>query len=120
VIDLGGKRVRHLDTPHVPHGWEARVLYEETTGTLLCSDLLTHLGDGPALVETDIVGPAIEAELLFQAMTRAPGTTSILSRLADLQPTTLALMHGSSFSGDGAGALRELAVQLDARVPASV
>jgi flavorubredoxin len=120
VTDLGGKRVRHLDTPHVPHGWEARVLYEETTGTLLCSDLLTHLGDGPALVETDIVGPAIEAELLFQAMTRAPGTTSILSRLADLQPTTLALMHGSSFSGDGAGALRELAVQLDARVPASV
>src|SRR4051794_30207649 len=35
VIDLGGKRVRHLDTPHVPHNWEARVLYEETTGTLL-------------------------------------------------------------------------------------
>ena len=120
VIDLGGKRVRHLDTPHVPHGWEARVLYEETTGTLLCGDLLTHLGDGPALVESDIVGPAIEAELLFQAMTRAPGTTSILSRLADLQPTTLALMHGSSFSGDGAGALRELAVQLDTRFPASI
>ena len=32
VLDLGGKRVRHLDTPHVPHGWDARVLYEETTG----------------------------------------------------------------------------------------
>ena len=44
VIDLGGKRVRHIDTPHVPHGWEARVLYEETTGTLLCGDLFTHLG----------------------------------------------------------------------------
>ncbi|MGR7027656.1 MBL fold metallo-hydrolase [Geodermatophilus sp. URMC 62] len=72
VIDLGGKRVRHLDTPHVPHGWEARVLYEETTGTLLCGDLFTHMGDGPALVETDVVGPAIEAELLFRAMTRAP------------------------------------------------
>jgi hypothetical protein len=52
-------------------------------------------------------------------MTRAPGTTAILSRLADLEPTTLALMHGSSFTGDGAGALRELAVQLDARFPAS-
>ncbi len=119
VIDLGGKRVRHLDTPHVPHGWEARVLYEETTRTLLCGDLFTHLGDGPALVETDVVGPAIEAELLFRAMTLAPGTTSILSRLADLEPTTLALMHGSSFTGDGAGALRQLAVQLDARVLAS-
>ncbi len=35
IIELGAKRVRHIDTPHVPHGWEARVLYEETTGTQL-------------------------------------------------------------------------------------
>ena len=49
VIDLGGKRVRHIDTPHVPHNWEARVLFEETTKTLLCGDLFTHTGDGPAL-----------------------------------------------------------------------
>ena len=58
-------RVRHLDTPHVPHGWEARVLFEETTGTLLCGDLFTHLGDGPALTEDDILGPAEQAEDLF-------------------------------------------------------
>ena len=49
VLDLGGKRVRHIDTPHVPHNWEARVLFEETTRTLLCGDLFTHIGDGPAL-----------------------------------------------------------------------
>src|SRR5262245_32097992 len=46
ILDLGGKRVRHIDTPHVPHAWEARVLFEETTGTLLCGDLFTHTGDG--------------------------------------------------------------------------
>jgi flavorubredoxin len=120
VIDLGGKRVRHLDTPHVPHGWEARVLYEETTGTLLCGDLFTHVGNGQALVEGDIVGPALDAEAMFRAMTLAPGTTEILSRLADLQPSTLALMHGSSFTGDGSGALRELAVQLENRFLATV
>ena len=51
IIDLGGKRVRHIDTPHVPHGWEARVLFEETTRTLLCGDLFTHTGDGPALTQ---------------------------------------------------------------------
>src|SRR5258706_571522 len=62
VLDLGGKRVRHIDTPHVPHGWEARVLYEETTGTLLCGDLFTSLGNGPALTAGDIVEPAMEAE----------------------------------------------------------
>lgn len=120
VIDLGGKRVRHLDTPHVPHGWEARVLYEETTDTLLAGDLFTQLGNGPALVESDIVGPAIDAELLFRYSTLAPGTTETLARLADLRPRTLALMHGSSFTGDGGGALRELAAQLDARFLAAV
>ncbi|MBW3641597.1 MAG: MBL fold metallo-hydrolase [Actinobacteria bacterium] len=109
VLDLGGKRVRHLDTPHVPHNWEARVLFEETTGTLLCGDLFTHLGNGPALTGDDIVGPAMEFEMLFRYSSLAPDLPVIVNRLADLGPTTLALMHGSSFSGDSGGALRHLA-----------
>ena len=109
VIDLGTKRVRHIDTPHVPHGWEARVLYEETSGTLLCGDLFTHLGDGPAVASGDIVGPAMEAEALFRSSSLAPDTATVMRRLGELAPTTLALMHGSSFSGDGAGALNDLA-----------
>jgi flavorubredoxin len=115
VIDLGGKRVRHIDTPHVPHGWEARVLYEETTGTLLCGDLFTHYGDGPALTTDDIVGPAIDAEAMLPAMSLAPNTMVALAQLADLEPTTLALMHGSSFRGDGGTALRTLAQAIDDR-----
>ncbi len=110
VVDLGGKRVRFLYTPHVPHGWEAGVLMEETSGTLLCGDLFTHVGNGPAVVVTDIVGAALEAENMFHAMSMAPNTRATLERLAALQPRTLAVMHGSSFSGDGAKALRELAV----------
>jgi flavorubredoxin len=96
VIDLGGKRVRHIDTPHVPHNWEARVLYEETTGTLFCGDLFTHAGDGPALTEDDIVGPALAAEELFHATALSPATGKTLRRLAALHPRMLALMHGSS------------------------
>lgn len=115
VLDLGGKRVRLIDTPHVPHGWEAIVLYEETTGTLLCGDLFTHLGDGAALTSTDIIEPAMEAESIFRAMSLPPHTTVTLSQLADLEPTTLALMHGSSFSGDGGKALRGLADAIDDR-----
>lgn len=115
VLDLGGKRIRHLDTPHVPHGWEAQVLHEETTGTLLCGDLFTHLGDGPAVTTDDIVEPAMEAEAMFRSMSLAPNTTVTLGRLADLEPTTLALMHGSSFSGDGGKALRLLADAIDDR-----
>jgi flavorubredoxin len=119
VIEIGTKRIRHLDTPHVPHGWEARVLYEETTGTLLCGDLFTHLGDPPALVETDIIGPAIEAEDLFQASSLAPATPSSVERLAALAPKTLGLMHGSSYQGDCAGALRSLAADYRSRIEAA-
>lgn len=109
VIDLGGKRVRFLATPHVPHGWEAGCFYEETAGTLLCGDILTHTGDGPAVTDGDVVGPALASEAMFHAMTMAPNTGAVLERLAALNPKTLAIMHGSSFSGDGAKVLREFA-----------
>ena len=109
VLDLGGKRVRHIDTPHVPHAWEARLLYEETTRTLLCGDLFTHLGHTTALTSSDIVGPAMEAEEVFRATSLAPDTAEVMRGLGDLEPTTLALMHGASFQGDGKGALYQLA-----------
>jgi flavorubredoxin len=109
VIDLGGKRVRHIDTPHVPHGWEARVLFEETTRTLLCGDLFSHAGDGAALTTGDILGPAAAAEETFRATCLTPATGPTIRKLAELAPATLAVMHGSSFSGDCSRALRGLA-----------
>jgi flavorubredoxin len=109
VLEIGSKRLRHIDTPHVPHGWEARVLFEETTKTLLCGDLFTHLGDVPAITDNDIVGPAMDAEGLFRYSSLAPDSSSVMKRLGDLAPETLALMHGSSFRGDGKKALYELA-----------
>ena len=114
VLDLGGKRVRHLDTPHVPHGWEARVLFEETTGTLLCGDLFSQLGGKDvALTENDLVAPAMDAEAMFRSSSMAPNTTDIMRKLGDLNPTTLAIMHGSSFHGDGRAALYDLASAYD-------
>ncbi len=109
VLDLGGRRVCWLDTPHVPHGWEAGLVYEGITGTLFCGDILTHGGDGPAMVESDITEPAIAMESAFHAMTMAPNTVEVLRRLAALHPQRLALMHGSSFAGDAAAALGRLA-----------
>jgi len=116
VLDLGGKRVRHIDTPHVPHGWEARVLYEETTNTLLCGDLFTHLGDGPAVTTDDIVEPAMVAEGIFRATSLAPDTADVMRRLGDLAPSTLALMHGSSYRGDGGKALYDLATAYETQL----
>jgi flavorubredoxin len=115
LIDLGGKRVRYLDTPHTPHGWDAGVLFEETTGTLLCGDLFTQLGNGPSLTEGDIVGPAIIGEDLFKYSSLSPAMGNTIRRLAELSPRTLALMHGPSFKGDGASALRALADDYDRR-----
>jgi flavorubredoxin len=109
VLDIGGRRMRWISTPHVPHGWEAGVFFDETTKTLFCGDLLTHVGDGPPLTDDDILGPALEAEQMFRAMTLAPGTAAILRGLAELRPATLAVMHGSSLRGDGAAALEGLA-----------
>lgn len=116
VLDLGGKRVRLLHTPHVPHAWEAQVLWEETTSTLLCGDLFTAIDDrGPVVTDDDLVEPAMEAEAIFRASTLAPDTTLTIGRLADLDPATLGLMHGPSYRGDGAKQLLELAQAYDDR-----
>jgi flavorubredoxin len=116
VIDLGGKRVRHIDTPHVPHNWESRVLFEETTGTLFCGDLFTHVGDGPALTHGDIVGPALAAEEIFRATGLSAATGTTIRGLVSLQPQTLALMHGSSKQGRCAEALAQLAEAYDSMI----
>jgi flavorubredoxin len=120
VVDIGGKRVRYIDTPHVPHGWDAGVMFEETTSTLLCGDLFTRVGDGPAVTESDIVDPAMAAEDLFKYTSLGPSTAPNVRKLADLNPTMLATMHGSSFRGDGSAALRRLADRYDARLRAAL
>lgn len=116
VIDLGGKRARYIDTPHVPHGWEAGVVYEETTGTLLCGDLFTQYGECDALTEGDIVGAAIAGEDIAGYSALNPGMGATLRKLAELKPRTLALMHGPSYTGDGAAALDALADDYDRRM----
>jgi flavorubredoxin len=121
VIDLGGgKRVRFIDTPHTPHGWDAGVLYEESTGTLLCGDLFTQFGNEDMQTGGDIVGPANAAEDILRYSALNPGMGATIRSLADLAPRTLALMHGPSFAGDGAAALNALADDYDRRISAEL
>jgi flavorubredoxin len=120
VLDLGGKQLRWIDTPHVPHGWDAGLLFEETTATLLCGDLFTHTGAVPALTENDVVGPASATEDHFPAACLTAATAPTIRRLATLAPRTLGIMHGASFAGDGAAALEALADYYDRRFEASV
>jgi len=107
-LDTGSHRLRFIATPHVPHNWESGIWFDETTRTLLCGDLFTNTGDTPALVEDDLVRRAMEAEELFHSTAVSSGLRSTLEELATLEPTTLAVMHGASFHGDGATQLRAL------------
>jgi flavorubredoxin len=115
TLDLGAHRIRFLSTPHFPHGWDAGLFFEETDRTLLCSDLFFQPGDPEPLIEADVVeraaGPvrASTAGPMAHDMPFTPHTRATLDRLAALDPRTLAIMHGSSYRGDGARAIRELA-----------
>jgi flavorubredoxin len=116
VLDIGEHRLRWIDTPHVPHAWEAGLVYDETSGTLLCGDLFGRIGAFDPMTTGDIVTPAIEEEDQFHASSLAPSTGATLRALAALEPTTLAPMHGPAFSGDCAQALRDLADSFDSRI----
>ncbi len=120
VLSTGKYRFRFQATPHLPHGWDAGVLFEETRKTLFCSDLFHHFGNVPAVTTSDLVGPSTKA---FKMMQQGPlagyipytrQTDKVLKTMAALQPETLAVMHGSSYTGkcdelfNGlAGALKE-------------
>lgn len=120
TLDLGGKRVRWIDTPQLPHGWEAGLLFEETTATLFAGDLFTVLGPGPATETADLIEPALAAEAASQPTALTARTSVQIAGLADLTPTTLAPMHAPAFTGDCVQALRGLAGGYEQRFRATL
>jgi flavorubredoxin len=118
VLQTGKYRFRFIRTPHVPHGWDAGLLFEETQGTLLCSDLFHQNGDVEPLTHSDVVDRACQSLIDYQASPFAnyipytQQTDPILQKLAELQPRTIATMHGSAFAGDGKRAIQDFAIVL--------
>ena len=115
VFTTGKYRYRFHATPHLPHGWDAGVLFEETRKTLFCSDLFHHFGDVAPVTSSDLIGPTRDA---MQKMQSGPlagyipytwQTGGVLQSLAKLQPETLAVMHGSSYVGKAERMLGDLA-----------
>jgi flavorubredoxin len=113
VLTTGRHRFRWVATPHLPHGWDAGMLFDESDRVLLCSDLLHQFGDVEPVTGDDVVGRYHEAVAMMQAhpvlmdyMPFTPQTRARLERLAQLEPRILATMHGSAYEGDGAAALR--------------
>ncbi len=110
TLDLGGRRVQLIETPHVPHAWEAIMLFETATSTLFAGDLGSNDINDVAITGDDLAPAAIEAERAFpNAAALSPTTGTIIRRLAALDPSTVAIMHGASYQGDGGPLLRALA-----------
>ncbi len=115
VLSTGRYRYRFYPSPHIPHGWDAGVLFEETRKILFCSDLFHHFGNVAAVTTSDLIEPTRKA---MQQMQQGPlagympytrQTEGVLRSLAGLQPETLAVMHGSSYTGQGSRLLTDLA-----------
>jgi flavorubredoxin len=113
-LALGRHKLRWLDAPNLPHNWECGYMFDTMTKTLLCGDLFTHGGHEVAPVtEGDVLGPAIAlAQAMPNSVAIERNARAILEKLASTEPRMLAIMHGSSFRGDGSALLRGLADSL--------
>lgn len=120
VLELGGKSVRYIDTPHVPHGWDAGLIFERTTRTLFTGDLFSAAGRCAGTTDGDIVGPALGMEDAMGATALTPRTAPTVRGLASYEPATLALMHGPAYTGNGALALHDLADAYAGRLRAAL
>lgn len=115
-VTTGKYSFRFVHTPQLPHGWDAGVLFEEKQRTLFCSDLFHQWGEREPLAGSDIIDRArqtlveIQQSPFAQYVPYTAHTGRQLEAVADLHPATLAVMHGSSYSGNGAQAIRDLGV----------
>ncbi len=115
-VPITGKyRYRFHRSPHSPRGWNAGVLFEETHRTLFCSDFFHHFGNVAPVTSSDLIEPTRKAMQLLQQEPLAgyiPYTRQaegVLRALAGLKPETLAVRHGSSYTGQGDRLLTDLA-----------
>jgi len=112
-LDLGHHRVRWLDTPHLPHGWECGYLFEAQTRTLLCGDLFTQGGaEHDPMTENDILGPSLAMQANMDYYSHTKNARALFDKLIETQPEVLACMHGSAWKGDGGALLGTLADEL--------
>ena len=125
ILNTGRHRFHWVPTPHLPHGWDAGVLFDESERVLFCSDLFHQLGKLEPITRGDVVGRWDQAVATYQNhpvlmdyMPFTPQTRRHMEKLAALEPQVLAAMHGSAFAGDGGQALRAAADMLERQLGA--
>jgi flavorubredoxin len=99
AIDLGKRRLRFWETPHVHH-WDSMMVVEETTASLFPSDLFIQPNDQPAIV-TENLGTEMCA--WYRAAGLFGGVDPVLRvvrRVERFAPNWVHPMHGGSLAGD--------------------
>ncbi len=115
-FSLGGRTMRWLYTPHVPHGWDCGILFDVSNQVLLCGDLFTQPGSNlPAVTESEVLTSSEGMRGMMDYYAHAVNTSAALDRLANLRPSLLACQHGSAYRGDGAALIRELAAAIESK-----
>ena len=110
---MGDHKVKWIDTPHLPHGWECGHLFESTTKTLFCGDLFTQGGhEHEALTSNDILEPSEQMRSALDYYSHTGNVHQLMEKLAINAPEVLACMHGAAWKGDGGALLRQLANRL--------
>jgi flavorubredoxin len=119
VLTIGRRRLRWIDAPHLPHGWENGYLFDETSGTLLCGDLFTQPGSKtPAIIESDVLAPSEAFRQAMDYYAHGRDSAALFAKIAATRPRVLACMHGSAWRGDGEALINELGRSVTAREPA--
>jgi flavorubredoxin len=115
TLTTGTRRFRFIRTPHLPHGWDAGVMFEEHGKVLFCSDLCHQNGVCDPMCNSGLLERVRETLVAYQAMPvladympYSPLTSRNLAKLAALEPRVLAAQHGSVYEGDGKQILLDL------------
>jgi flavorubredoxin len=97
VVDLGKRKLRFLETPHVHH-WDSLMLFEETTRSLFPSDLFIQAGDQPPVVNENL-GPEMCG--LYREVgifAHEDPVRQVVDRVEGLDPDWIHGMHGGSLA----------------------
>lgn len=100
LIDLGRNKIQVLETPHVPHGWEACMFYETTRGILFSSDFGAQPGINSPITEKNVIIDILKFQIETGFMPEGEAIFKVADRLSKLKINYLATMHGSALKGD--------------------
>jgi flavorubredoxin len=95
VIDLGKRKLRFLETPHVHH-WDSMMLFEETTGSVFPSDLFIQPGDQPPTVSEDLGADMCGLYREAGIFAHEEPVRRVVDRIESLDPEWVHGMHGGS------------------------